>query len=663
MRANSYQKKKNRMTGMTGMSDQLLNTSVENRKVLQKIAVPSNVSTVLQMQKAFGNSVTLQLMKKYQDTSKGKGVGSVIQQSETTSENSTELDTESTMENESEEKETINESDTNIADHLRSYWFKDSTEVITESFKFNNKPRIRQKEVRIPLSTLQGKNRKILGGSKIRTKTAPPLSVGNDKGIIDGDFNKEKRFDKGHLMPHSSGAPVNSLLIVPMTMEMNRTGPWKRMEDSISRILRSTNAFPKSEKNISTTIDSTDNVSEDDIASILNYEEQEKSEKYRGGYMRILLDYPLVADDEDNVKQDHLEKIGSDPRIPHKFLVTLHTIDNQMFYTNQFSYDDIQKTNAQPSEILKQIFKFAEEELDALDRDLKKNKKAEWIPQGLGEEGKKYPPLSIPEQHVPRPHRSLDYLVHMMSVMNEKKLKSLLGKLSEENKEEYDLLDSVKYETYNKGLNFTPQQRLLAELHIKAKNSGKFLSDLNPEAMKKYNFKGELARLYNDPIGMDELIYMEGRKAPEADHHVPKSTGMGTNHFSNLLYVSYAQNHGVGNLNKSIDITNPNRSKEARPTDSISSVPGSSTKVKKENEVRDELILENGLNLDEDVEDDDIHYEVNLDEYSEKLESEKSSITARELTELRGKYENEKFYSSWSKKAKEEERNAKKMFI
>ena len=422
---------------------------------------------------------------------------------------------------------------------------EDGTRIICEEFWRGGARRWRQVQCRIPMATLQGKFKKKFSDRARQGEAAFPVSIlsgwGGDVLTIDNEYNAEGLYEKGHLMPSSAGAPYNCFLVAPMHQYINKKGAWKQVERHVERLLYDPQTINKQAK---------PKPEEQDLATLLfccKYQEDSPWEMY----MKCRLLY----------------QESTDPRIPYLLHVSLHRACDHLRISDEFVIPhtewDINVAlgiTQPPSVDLQSVFELAERKLHEADLAIGMSDETpqnEW--ESLDWEGT-LPPLGIPEAHVPRPYRALDFL------LSQPKLFKVALKFLKENgrREERKLLKEVAAQERGLGLDFTYEQRKLAVLFNKYRHEGKFLSDLKPSSIA--SFKDVKAATghpysayYTDPIGDEELSAWGGHRQAHADHHVPKSTGSGSNHFTNLLYVSKSQNLGQYSQTKPARVTNPVR--------------------------------------------------------------------------------------------------------
>jgi hypothetical protein len=399
--------------------------------------------------------------------------------------------------------------------------------IITEKFNHKGTDRQRPVEYRIPLSTLR----------KNRQGDAPPrpLSLLTPKGetfAIDSDFDPEGKYQRGHMQPSSSAAPGHSGLTVPMEQHTNQHGAWRQSEASLDRMLLKTQGqkdlAPKKGR-------------ESAVAAIL------AADKKSPGFLRTKVRYRGTEDE----------------RVPRSFKVSLHH-DKKRLLTRRIQNKFIPSSPpAQPSSGLEKLFDAAHKELEARDAKAHDEWKAkpddyvmerkEWDPVSWerGPEGKLHPPRSIPEAGLPRPHRALDVLAEMAG--DESSLKEL-------HPVEEEMLKAVAGQQPGEGP-FDEHHRSLAELHSRYLNRGKLLSDLRPDQLEALKLNPTQRSYYEDPAKDKELAAGGGNARPEADHHVPQDR-RGTNHFTNLLWVSRGQNARKEAKTKPEELTNPHSIKK-----------------------------------------------------------------------------------------------------
>lgn len=463
-----------------------------------------------------------------------------------------------------EQDEELGEIEPDVLDPLRKLQIislEGEIQVLTEEFSHGGSKRRRPVEWKVPFA-------KWGAGAQGQGRTTPtPMSLygpgkNQDSRAPDKGFDAEGKYQKGHMVPASSGAHDHYALTTPMEQYTNQVGAWKQTEEAINRILLKPNksnqtSFPRSDD------EGYADTPETSLAlTIAGYYNSPKDEAT--GFVHIEAKYA-----------------GADGRIPSSYVVGLYGVDKKTpMLLHEFSEIDNQYSadrSRMPSEGLKKLFEAVDTKLAEMDKQAKqamKNRKHtgsmdQWVPlpPETGDQGILHPPRGIPEEHLPRPHRSLDAMVDWLGKMGEEDLDKALEGLTDE---ERAVIEAVLVGPFGKSLPFSAAQRDLAERHARyldPRGEDRFLSDTRADEATKIKPVPEsepgaaekntlIQEIYKDQH--DELAHGEGVNRPEADHHVPSSTGSGTNFFSNLLWVSHAQNLSKKAQNKPVAITNPN---------------------------------------------------------------------------------------------------------
>lgn len=515
---------------------------------LQSPAITENPLSVFQRMKRTGNSTGKDGDQKRarsdadaSSNSKNSGEADVVEVNESDSEEEEEEEWQPELLDPTRQLELIN-------------FTHDGIKVLTESFNYSGQARRRPVEWKVAFSKWSE------GAHDTGPTTPTPLSLYQFR---DGYYHPDKKFDeagkyqKGHMVPRSSGALNHFALTTPMEQYTNQQGTWKKTEEAIDRILLKGNKgdqtfFPRKDK------EGYGEAPEQTLAlTIKGYYSNAK--EGHSGFVHIEAKYK-----------------GDDPRIPSSYVVGLYGSDPEedllLFQFPEILNEYAADKDKMPSQGLKDVFQMVQDKLKVLDAETALKARlqgnvtnTEWSP--LAPKGI-HPPTGIPEQHVPRPHRALDLLVQELRSLPADKYLAVLATLSEEEKQ---VVDAVVKENFAPASFFTAEQRDLAERHARfldPEKKDRFLSDtrkakmdeLYPEPKEdkdKDLTKEGLRYIYFDQI--DELKRGGGVARPEADHHVPRQTGMGTNLFSNLLWVSHQQNMSKKAQNKPVAITNPNR--------------------------------------------------------------------------------------------------------
>ncbi|MBF9222681.1 eCIS core domain-containing protein [Hymenobacter ruricola] len=423
---------------------------------------------------------------------------------------------------------------------------ENDVQVLTEKFQHKGVDRRRPVEWKIPFT-------KWGGGAQGKGRTTPTpmslFSVSDDGQSVmpDQDFDEEGRYQKGHMVPASSGAHNHYALTTPMEQHTNQVGAWKKTEEAIDRILLKPNrgsqtARPKSD-------------AEESLALVIQGFYNAKDPDEGRGFVHINAQYK-----------------GSDGRIPSSYRVKLfgvgegeevHLLHTFEGIKNEYSAEN---RNKMPSDNLRNLFRQMDAKMRALDqRALAASKQGQrhptdtqWTPLAPETDslGKARPARGIPEKHVPRPHRALDVLVEELRNLGADRYQQVLDTLTEE---EQDVVHAAVGTAYGGGQAFNWAQRDLAERHARhldPDDRQRFLSDTRSDVTASLA-DDKLRDMYTDSHA--ELQHGGGGKRPEADHHVPRSTGSGTNFFSNLLWVSHDQNLSAKAQNKPVNLLNPHR--------------------------------------------------------------------------------------------------------
>lgn len=438
---------------------------------------------------------------------------------------------------------------------------RDGAEILAEEFQIH---RFRPIQVRIPTPSWAYDGAGTYHASARYQLPAPPLASlyywnrrnpeATQTLYIDTRYNDRGVYQKGHLFPSASGSPYNSFFMVPMHEAVNQSGPWRQLEALAFRMLQDRRRWDDDEYDLSTwspaALPSLQRLIGQMTYAVSALNGQQLTVAQRAlrdrwrSYILITIAYPS----EENP-------------IPSRFDATLHrTADRRRFFSFPTVHHTAQAINqlAQThvaSPAMQAAFAYLIQELQRRDTENAK------LDQGVRIEGgwflahdlvgqNRLPARGAPEGHVPRPYRCLDLIYLGDEVLNA--FYDHLGPFDR------DLIDKVYGVNPARGREFSAAQRTLAEMFNRYVNGGQFLSDLRAAALPQ-NLPASIRAMYTDPVGNNPIGPSMGHYQAQGDHHVPKSTGVGFNLFSNFLYVSRRQNLQNAQ-NKPYAVTNPIRS-------------------------------------------------------------------------------------------------------